>query len=100
MIVHFLWLQPRVCRSTVCCMQDRAGMLTGWGEVVRGRRRQLGLRQDELAALAGVSVRSVHAVEASKPTVRLDVLLAVMSALGLTVSIGGVEAVGERARER
>ncbi len=75
-------------------------MQTAWGEVVRGRRRQLGLRQDELAALAGVSVRSVHAVEASKPTVRLDVLLAVMSALGLTVSIGGVEAVGERARER
>ncbi len=81
-------------------MQDRAGTQTAWGELVRGRRRQLGLRQDELAALAGVSVRSVHAVEASKPTVRLDVLLAVMSALGLTVSIGGVEAVGERARER
>jgi transcriptional regulator with XRE-family HTH domain len=51
----------------------------------------LGLRQDELAALAGVSVRSVHAVEASKPTVRLDVLVALASALGLRLEIGGVE---------
>ena len=36
-------------------------------------------------------MRSVHAVEASKPTVRLDVLLAVASSLGLPVSIGGAD---------
>jgi y4mF family transcriptional regulator len=77
-------------------MQDRADSEIRWGEVVRQRRRQLGLRQDELAALAGVSVRSVHAVEASKPTVRLDVLLAVTSALGLAVSIGGADMVVDR----
>jgi y4mF family transcriptional regulator len=77
-------------------MQDRADAEIRWGEVVRQRRRQLGLRQDELAALAGVSVRSVHAVEASKPTVRLDVLLAVTSALGLAVSIGGADMVVDR----
>ena len=60
--------------------------------MIRVRCRDLGLRQDELAALAGVSVRSVHAVEASKPTVRLDVLVAVASSLGLPVTIGGAEA--------
>jgi y4mF family transcriptional regulator len=81
-------------------MQDRADSEIRWGEVVRQRRRQLGLRQDELAALAGVSVRSVHAVEASKPTVRLDVLLAVTSALGLAVSIGGADMVVDRGRSR
>lgn len=73
-------------------VQDRAEPGVGWGAVVRARRCDLGLRQDELAALAGVSVRSVHAVEASKPTVRLDVLVAVTSALGLPVSIGGTDA--------
>jgi len=60
--------------------------------VIRARRRDLGLRQDELAALAGVSVRSVHAVESSKPTVRLDMLVAVASSLGLPVTIGGADA--------
>ena len=73
-------------------MQDRADAGYEWGAVVRARRLQFGLRQDELAALAGVSVRSVHAVEASKPTVRLDVLLAVVSSLGLPVSIGDADA--------
>jgi HTH-type transcriptional regulator/antitoxin HipB len=77
---------------TLCCVQDRADVGAEWGAVVRARRLQFGLRQDELAALAGVSVRSVHAVEASKPTVRLDVLVAVASSLGLPVSIGGADA--------
>lgn len=67
-------------------MHDHA---SPWGGVVRERRRELGLRQDELAALAGVATRSVHAVEASKPTVRLDVLTAVLGVLGLDLVIHG-----------
>lgn len=47
----------------------------------------LGLRQDELAALAGVSTRSVHAVENEKPTVRLDVLSRIVDALGLELLV-------------
>jgi y4mF family transcriptional regulator len=66
-------------------MHDHA--FARWGELVRSRRRSLGLRQDELAALAGVAVRSVHAVEASKPTIRLDVLVAVAAALGLELTL-------------
>ena len=63
-------------------MHDRA-----WGDVVRERRRALGLRQDEVAALAGVGVRSVHAVEAAKATVRLDILVAVADVLGLRLAL-------------
>ena len=54
---------------------------------MRDRRKLKKLRQDELAALAEVSTRSVHAIEASKSTVRLDVLLAVCSALGLRIQL-------------
>jgi HTH-type transcriptional regulator / antitoxin HipB len=43
----------------------------------------LGLRQDELASLAGVSTRFVHTLEQSKPTLRLDKMLAVLRQLGL-----------------
>lgn len=69
-------------------MQDRADYGSLWGQRVALRRRDLGLRQDELAALAGVSTRSVHAVESSKPSIRLDVLAAVVGALGLDLSLG------------
>ena len=65
-------------------MHDRAQQ---WGELVRARRVALELRQDEVAALAGVAVRSVHAVEASKPTVRLDILAAIATALGMQMSL-------------
>lgn len=55
-------------------------------EVRRARRKQE-LRQDELALAAGVSVRSIHQIEAGKPTMRLDVLERVLNALGLTIEV-------------
>lgn len=64
-------------------MHDRAVDGALWGGEVRSRRMDLGLRQDELAALAGVSVRFVHTLEQGKPTLRLDKMLAVLGQLGL-----------------
>jgi y4mF family transcriptional regulator len=52
-------------------------------DLVRLRRERLGLRQDELADLAGCSTRFVHTVEAGKQTLRLDKLITVLNALGL-----------------
>lgn len=54
---------------------------------VKERRRALGLRQDELADIAGVSERFVHALETGKATVRLDKLLPVLAALGLHLEV-------------
>jgi HTH-type transcriptional regulator/antitoxin HipB len=54
---------------------------------VRSRRRQLQLRQDELADLAGVSERFVYALENGKHSVQLDKVLAVLSALGLHLEL-------------
>lgn len=54
---------------------------------VRRTRDEQGLRQDELALAAGVSVRSVHHIEAGKPTTRLDILERVLHALGLTIEV-------------
>lgn len=64
---------------------------------VRARRRQLGLRQGELAELAGVSERFVFAVESGKDSVRLDKLTALLDALGLHLQIhrGGADGVQE-----
>lgn len=66
------------------------------GEAVRERRVELGLRQADLADLAGCSQRFVHTVEQGKPTLRLDKLLDVLEVLGLGLRLvpgrGEVEA--------
>lgn len=66
-------------------MHAGSATATRLAEDVRRARREQGLRQDELALAAGVSVRSVHQIEAGKTTTRLDVLDRVLSALGLTL---------------
>ena len=67
-------------------MIDRASEI---GAFVRSRRRKLGLKQTELAELAGCSARFVHTVEAGKTTVRLDKLLDVLDVLGLELVVTG-----------
>lgn len=54
---------------------------------VRGRRKALGLRQADLADLAGCSERFVHTLENGKTTIRLDKLLDVLEVLGLELTL-------------
>lgn len=60
---------------------------TTLGETIRSKRKALGLRQDQLAAAAGVGVRFLVELERGKPTVQLGRTLAVLAALGLNVHI-------------
>lgn len=53
------------------------------GEQFETRRRILGLSQVTLSDLAGVSPRTIYAIEQGKATARLDSILAVSDALGL-----------------
>ena len=57
------------------------------GESVRRARKELGLRQDELAAAAGVGVRFLVELEKGKPTVQLGKVLSVLAAVGLEVQV-------------
>ncbi len=57
------------------------------GQEVRARREMLGLRQAELAELAGCSPRFVHTVEVGKDTLRLDKILDVLEVLGLDLQV-------------
>lgn len=65
-------------------MNDRASALAG---AVRRRRDELGLRQAELAELAGCSTRFVHMLESGKATLRLDKVLDVLRVLGLALTV-------------
>lgn len=72
-------------------MVDRAteesrGETSRLAETLRRRRKVLGLTQQQLAELAGVSTRFIHELENAKPTVRLDRVMAVAQTLGLELS--------------
>ena len=81
-----------ICEVKLLGMHDHAGvdrpdrLGLPLGELARRRRLALRLRQEELAELAGVSTRTVHAIENGKPTIRLDVLLAVLDVLGVILT--------------
>ena len=57
------------------------------GHAVRLARLAQGLRQDQLAAAAGVGLRFLVELERGKPTVRHDKVLAVLNALGCRMNV-------------
>jgi y4mF family transcriptional regulator len=57
------------------------------GFVVRQARLAQGLRQDQLAAAAGVGLRFLVELERGKPSVRLAKVLAVLDALGCRLQV-------------
>ena len=60
------------------------------GTFVRNRRRDEHLSQRQLAELAGVGPRVVVELERGKPTLRMDVVNAVLRVFGKTLGIADV----------
>ncbi|MFT4049733.1 MAG: helix-turn-helix domain-containing protein [Solirubrobacterales bacterium] len=56
-----------------------------FGEVIRRRRQDLGLTQQQLADSIGVARRVVGELERGKETVRIRIALDAVNALGLTL---------------
>ena len=61
------------------------------GKAIRSARKAQGLRQDDLAGLAGVGTRFVIEVERGKETAQLGQVLHLLAVLGcdLTLSLPG-----------
>ena len=59
------------------------------GRKVRDARRGLGLDQKGVAFAANVSPRTVLAIEKGKATVRFDMLMRVLAAVGLRLAVEG-----------
>lgn len=57
------------------------------GTALLNGRKELGLRQAELADLAGVSERFIRDAEKGKTTLRLDKVIDVLSVLGLELNV-------------
>ncbi|HEY7372231.1 MAG TPA: helix-turn-helix transcriptional regulator [Polyangia bacterium] len=57
------------------------------GAAIRDKRRALGMRQAELAALSGVGVRFLSELENGKPSAEIGRALTVLHRLGLDLLI-------------
>ena len=57
------------------------------GKLIRETRKAQGLRQDELAAASGVGLRFLVELEGGKETAQLGKSLAVLAALGCSITI-------------
>lgn len=60
---------------------------TELGPTIENRRKAVRLGQEELAELAGVSVRFLRALEHGKVSARLDKVFDVLDTLGLEVVV-------------
>lgn len=69
------------------------------GALIRSERKAQGLRQPDLAAAAGTSVRLVVEVERGKPTAQVGKVLELMRQLGLRIRVEGGSADGPSSTE-
>ena len=60
---------------------------TDLGQAIREARRKQGLRQPDLAAAAGTSIRFIVELERGKPTIQLGKAMRVLAMLGLRLSV-------------
>jgi len=60
---------------------------TELGNVIRARRKALGITQAELSDLSGISVRTIVEIESGGNSISLKRLLPVLATLGLRLSI-------------
>jgi y4mF family transcriptional regulator len=63
------------------------------GKLIRDTRQALGMRQDELASVAGLSTRTLSDIENGKPSAQMALVLRVLDALGIVVTLTPPEAV-------
>src|SRR5882757_286409 len=66
--------------------QRASGTASAFGSMIRGRRKALKMRQDQLALATGVGRRFLIELEAGKPTCQLGRSLLVAEALGFMAS--------------
>src|SRR5215470_4081945 len=63
-----------------------SGTASAFGSMIRGRRKALKMRQDQLALATGVGRRFLIELEAGKPSCQLGRSLLVAEALGFTAA--------------
>ena len=58
------------------------------GKIIKARRKMLGLRQDQLADIAGVGINTLTKIERGEGNPSIETLKKVLDSLGLELSLG------------
>src|SRR5260370_26574894 len=81
------WKAMKNLDSDENSIEQRAlGTASAFGSMIRGRRKALKMRQDQLALATGVGRRFLIELEAGKPSCQLGRSLLVAEALGFTAA--------------
>src|SRR5258708_5543634 len=81
------WKAMKNLDSDENSIEQRAlGTASAFGSMIRGRRKALKMRQDQLALATGVGRRFLIELEAGKPSCQLGRSLLVAGALGFTAA--------------
>lgn len=67
--------------------QDELTPSQSIGRRIREERYRQGLTQEQLAMISNVATRSLHRIEAGEASVRFDVLVRILAALGLDIEL-------------
>lgn len=62
---------------------------------IKTLRKKVGISQDQLAVLAGISRRPIYLIESGKGSVRLETLIKILTVLGSKISINSIRGIGE-----
>ena len=63
------------------------------GHFIRDTRQALGMRQDELASVAGLSTRTLSNIENGKSSAQIGLTLKALEALGIRITLTAPESV-------
>lgn len=63
-------------------------MLSQLGKTIFNRRKELNLRQDDLAEMSGVTVRTIYNIEEGKGNPSIRTLSKLCEVLGMQIAIG------------
>ena len=57
------------------------------GKIVQERRKELSLKQQDLAEMADVTIKTIYAIENNKGNPTIEVLKRVLNVLGLEIKV-------------
>lgn len=57
------------------------------GKIVQDRRNELSLKQEDVAEMANVTIKTIYAIENNKGNPTIEVLKKVLNVLGLEIKI-------------
>ena len=81
----------KLCKSSIIILNgiivDKIQDSKLFGSLIRKKRKDQRLTQEELAALAGVGVRFVRELERGKENCRIGLAFKVMQTLGLSLAV-------------